>query len=289
LDQHRRRFPRTALLAALGGIFALGIFVFWIQPDPAEQLARPQSKEKMKQIASAFHKYIEKHKRLPPAIVYDKDGNPLHSWRVLLLPFLGEEELYSQFKLDEAWNSEHNIKLLPFIPQMYASPRPRRVTEQSSTFYQAFHGYWEDWESGNPRWQEWLLRIPNRSMLRHASRRTALLSDKRFGLRPLVLGKSTLLECNKEMAFPLVGTLYGLSSFYLIAEAQEPVPWTKPADLTFQPDQPLPKLGGLFDDGFHVATLDGEVRFVQNRQLDAETLAFCIAPLGHWSGGDWAN
>jgi hypothetical protein len=48
----------------------------------------------------------------------------------------------------------------------------------------------------------------------------------------------------------------------LIAEAAESVPWTKPQDLTFDPKGPLPKLGGLFKDGFHAATVDGAVRFI---------------------------
>ena len=43
-------------------------------------------------------------------------GKPLLSWRVHLLPFLEENELYEQFKLDEPWDSPHNIKLLDQMP-----------------------------------------------------------------------------------------------------------------------------------------------------------------------------
>ena len=45
---------------------------------------------------------------LPPAYTVDAGGNPLHSWRVLLLPYLGEEELYAKIHLDEPWDSQHN-------------------------------------------------------------------------------------------------------------------------------------------------------------------------------------
>jgi hypothetical protein len=66
--------------------------------------------------------YNDKHGRLPPAVVYGKDGKPLHSWRVLILPFIEEEELYRQFRLDEPWDSPHNRKLLSRMPPAYALP-----------------------------------------------------------------------------------------------------------------------------------------------------------------------
>ena len=57
----------------------------------------------MKQLGLAMHSYAATHGRLPPAVVYGKDGQPLYSWRVLLLPFIEQSELYQQFHLDEAW------------------------------------------------------------------------------------------------------------------------------------------------------------------------------------------
>jgi hypothetical protein len=56
------------------------------------------------------------------------------------------------------------------------------------------------------------------------------------------------------------------SSTMMVAEAAEAVPWTKPEDLPFDDDleKPLPKLGGQFEDGFHVAFADGAVWFLSN-------------------------
>src|SRR5439155_18993929 len=54
----------------------------------------------------------------------------------------------------------------------------------------------------------------------------------------------------------------GTSNTILFAEAAQAVPWTKPADLSYKPGDKLPKLGGLFKDGFNVALADGSVRFV---------------------------
>jgi hypothetical protein len=52
-----------------------------------------------------------------------QDGKQLLSWRVHLLPFLEEDVLYRQFKLNEPWDSPHNIKLLDQIPPVYVNPR----------------------------------------------------------------------------------------------------------------------------------------------------------------------
>lgn len=80
------------------------------------------SANNLKQIAIAVHAYNDQHGNLPPAAICDKAGKPLLSWRVLLLPYLEQNELYKQFKLDEPWDSEHNKKLLAKMPDVYLIP-----------------------------------------------------------------------------------------------------------------------------------------------------------------------
>jgi hypothetical protein len=71
-------------------------------------------------IGAAMHKYASQNKdRLPPAASLGKDNKPVLSWRVQLLPYLGEEKLYKEFKLDEPWDSEHNKKLIVKMPAVY--------------------------------------------------------------------------------------------------------------------------------------------------------------------------
>ncbi len=70
----------------------------------------------------AMHNYDSVHGRLPPAVVYGEDGTPLHSWRVLVLPYIEQERLYKQFRLDEPWDSPHNTQLLPRMPSIYVPP-----------------------------------------------------------------------------------------------------------------------------------------------------------------------
>ena len=62
----------------------------------------------MKQIILAFHKYNDANKVFPPAYTVDANGKPLHSWRVLILPYVGQGELYNQIRLNEPWDSEYN-------------------------------------------------------------------------------------------------------------------------------------------------------------------------------------
>jgi hypothetical protein len=95
-----------------------------------------QDANNLKQIALAMHNYHDQHGYFPPAVIYSKDGKkPLYSWRVALLPYLEQDALYKQFKLDEPWNSAHNLKLLSQMPKVYAVPgRP----SGPQTHYQVF-------------------------------------------------------------------------------------------------------------------------------------------------------
>ncbi|MBV9123911.1 MAG: DUF1559 domain-containing protein, partial [Planctomycetes bacterium] len=64
---------------------------------------------------------------------------PLLSWRVALLPYLEEQTLYSQFHLDEPWDSPHNRPLLENMPKVYRNLGDA-PTDPHSTFYQVFVG-----------------------------------------------------------------------------------------------------------------------------------------------------
>ncbi len=84
--------------------------------------ARTDCINNLKQIGLALHNYHTKHESFPPAYSRGKDGKPLLSWRVLVLPFLGEQALYDQFHLDEAWDSPHNRALISKMPAVYRCP-----------------------------------------------------------------------------------------------------------------------------------------------------------------------
>jgi hypothetical protein len=94
---------------------------------PAVQSARTaarqaQSTNNMKQIGLAMHVHHDVFKSFPARARF-KNGKPLLSWRVSILPFLEQQALYDQFHLDEPWDSEHNRKLIEKMPIVYANPK----------------------------------------------------------------------------------------------------------------------------------------------------------------------
>jgi hypothetical protein len=90
--------------------------------------------ENLKRIALAMHNYAATHKSLPPPASHDKQGKALLSWRVHLLPYLGEENLYREFRLDEPWDSEHNKKLIPKMPAVYRSAAGKKAEAGLTTY-----------------------------------------------------------------------------------------------------------------------------------------------------------
>lgn len=102
--------------------------------------SRLQSANNLKQIGIAMHNYHDVNGRFPPAAVYDKDGKPLLSWRVLILPYVEQDALFKEFHLDEPWDSEHNKKLMEKLtPPVYVSPEAKDK-DKHVTHYLGFHG-----------------------------------------------------------------------------------------------------------------------------------------------------
>jgi hypothetical protein len=87
-----------------------------------ESAARIQSGNNLHQILIAMHNYHATQGTLPPAYNVGKDGKPLLSWRVHILPYIEQDNLYKEFHLDEPWDSPHNKKLIGQMPKTYRSP-----------------------------------------------------------------------------------------------------------------------------------------------------------------------
>ncbi len=93
---------------------------------PAVQAAREAARRaqcinNLKLIGLAFHNVLSTTDAFPANIV-DKDGKPLLSWRVAILPYIEQQDLYNEFKLDEPWDSPHNKPLLSRMPTTYSCP-----------------------------------------------------------------------------------------------------------------------------------------------------------------------
>ncbi len=103
----------------------IGVLVALLLPavEAAREAARrSQATNNLRQIAVAMHNRHDVFRKFPARANFDADGKPLLSWRVHLLPYLDQQALYDQFRLDEPWDSEHNKKLAERVPQVYRNP-----------------------------------------------------------------------------------------------------------------------------------------------------------------------
>jgi hypothetical protein len=79
----------------------------------------------------AVANYVHEHKQYPPAYLADKHGKPMHSWRVLILPYMEQNDLYREYKFNEPWDGPNNRKLASRMPRTYAlhgEERPGNTT-----------------------------------------------------------------------------------------------------------------------------------------------------------------
>ncbi len=105
-----------------------------------EAARRAQCVNNLKQIGLALHNFHSTENHFPAAAITDDNGKQLLSWRVAILPFIDQGPLYNRFKLDEPWDSPHNIALLKEMPTVYACPSKPPGNEPGMTTYRAFSG-----------------------------------------------------------------------------------------------------------------------------------------------------
>ena len=87
-----------------------------------QAIADTESASNLYKLAFAMVRFNDTHGHLPAAAIQDRAGKPLLSWRVAILPFIDQRDLYEKFRLDEPWDSRHNSKLLERMPDLFASP-----------------------------------------------------------------------------------------------------------------------------------------------------------------------
>jgi hypothetical protein len=236
----------TGIVASLLWIALFSpIFVLVLLPKlqyMSRGAANVQSQNNLRQMALAMHNYSDTKGALPPAAIVGKDGKPLLSWRVAILPYLGEDALYKQFKLDEPWDGPTNIRLLTQMPKVFAhaSADPAK-TSAGFTHYRVFVGQGTAFD-------------------------------------PTLGGRGTRFPGE----FP-----DGTTNTILIVEAADSVEWTKPAELPFSPNGPLPTLGVDSSFAVNVALADGSARQLMGN-ISQQTLRAAITRNGgEVLGKDW--
>jgi hypothetical protein len=220
------------VLGFLGLVSVVPLLIALLLPavqNVRDAAARQQEANNLKQMAIAMHNYHSAYGTFPAATTYrTRDGKPALSWRVALLPFIEEERLYKQFKLDEPWDSPNNIALLPQTPKVYLLPgKPNDGS--GLTHYQVFVGPGTVFQ---PKLKEGQFQLPIPQGMPHSGMRLTDITD-------------------------------GTSNTFLIATARNAVPWTKPDDIPYDPNLPIPPLGGHLRDGFQVAFADGTTRWIR--------------------------
>jgi hypothetical protein len=115
---------RSAIRLVAGGMgWAIAVFFVWcIVPQigaPREAGRRSACYNRLSYLARALKDYHKMHGSFPPAYLADKNGKPLHSWRTLLLPYLGYEDVYKGLDLAQPWDSPKNAQLLAIHPREF--------------------------------------------------------------------------------------------------------------------------------------------------------------------------
>ena len=109
-------------------LLALGVTLLAPAVIAAREAAkRMQCSCTLKGLGLAMHNYHEHYKSLPPAYTVDRNGKPLHSWRVLILPFIEQNNLYEKIRLDEPWDCEHNRQFHSINIGMFQCPSAEGV------------------------------------------------------------------------------------------------------------------------------------------------------------------
>jgi prepilin-type processing-associated H-X9-DG protein len=201
---------------------ALAILVPAVQS--AQQAARrAQSTNNLKQIGLACHN-LHSSKDHFPADIRGRDGKPLLSWRVTILPFLEQQQLFNEFHLDEPWDSAHNKTLIAHMPATFSVPG-ESPAEPGSTFYRGFSGKGTLFDPESPE-----------------GTKISSITDGTSNTIAVVEAREAVpwTKPETELAFEAV-----------VKQGEQPKPIAE-------------GLGGHFDNGFNTLFCDGSVRFIRN-------------------------
>ena len=177
----------------------------------------------LKQLALAVQNYCSTfNNHFPAAASHTRDGKPLLSWRVAILPYIEMDQLYKQFHLDEPWDSPHNKALIERMPAVFRSPKSKAAKGYTNYV------------------------VP-------------------------VGGGALYSSAKDEPTFKDITD--GTSHTINLVEVDDAhaVPWTKPDDMPFDPQDPKKGIGSPYERGFFVVFCDGSVLFI-NKSIDPKTL-----------------
>ena len=132
--------PRWLVRTAIYSLAVLPIIVaaFWFIQPVIIQLKTQRDitlcKGNLHQIAKALNSYVVDYGMYPPAVTYDASGQAMHSWRVLILPYLNQRKLYETYDMSKPWNAPENAHMQTQIPAVYVSPANKNIAIGESSY-----------------------------------------------------------------------------------------------------------------------------------------------------------
>ncbi len=124
-----RSAPVRWIAGAIVSLIIMACLVFAVIQIGSQSISRvaasrdrSMSIRNLQRIAEALNAYAADHGSYPPVATTDDSGRSLHSWRVLILPYLGEEILYNEIDLSVAWDDPINTNVARRMPSVYQHP-----------------------------------------------------------------------------------------------------------------------------------------------------------------------
>jgi hypothetical protein len=219
----------------------------------ADQPATPyQSQNNLKQLMLAFHNYHDTFGHFPSDIC-DEKGKPLLSWRVAILPYIEQEALYRQFKLNEPWDSAHNKKLSEIVVKAYHAPLQKTDSPTKTTY----------------------LMPTGPGLAGEIIKDTVQSTNRKMPDKTIYRGIKL-----REMTD-------GTSNTIVIVEADDDqaVIWSKPGDLKIDKTNPIKNLKQRYTKGFLAAIGDGSVQMIAFKNRKPEV----FFGLFTYKGGEVVN
>jgi len=139
MDHHEPQVTYKRLgLTRLEAVFVLGLLILlmvllWPASQSHPGSSRTICRNRLKTIVFALYEYRQSNGVFPPAYTVDANGNPLHSWRTLVLPYVDQKELYESIDLSKPWDDPVNADAFNQIPDVYVCPLTKGHDKKTSS------------------------------------------------------------------------------------------------------------------------------------------------------------
>lgn len=137
MRETRSAFSIVELLVIVAILLALAALILPARRSAGGAARRAQCQNNLKQITTALHNYAAEHGTFPPTFTVGPNGQRLHSWRTLILPYLDQRDLYSKIDLSKPWNDPVNSEAARASLNAYQCPESGSSLARSHTPYLA--------------------------------------------------------------------------------------------------------------------------------------------------------